>query len=249
MTRKVNYVFKPGQDKPGGFEQSDGTIDFYLRIRSLIDKDSRVLDFGAGRAAWVEVDDCEIRRSVLSIKDEVKELVACDVDPVVLENKAVHEAVVIDSSYSVPLESSSFDLIFCDWVLEHVGDPQKFFGEIDRLLKPGGYFCARTPHRFNHVSIFASVVRNSQHKKVLAFVQPARREVDVFPTVYKLNSLRKIESLFAGYSSSSFVFRANPAYFFGREWAYRIAGFFFRFAPSFLVGVLYVFLRKPDHSQ
>ena len=37
----------------GNFFQNDGTIDFYLRIRTLINENSSVLDYGAGRAKWL----------------------------------------------------------------------------------------------------------------------------------------------------------------------------------------------------
>ena len=37
---------------PGKFSTNDGSIDFYLRIRNLIDKKKVVLDLGAGRGDW-----------------------------------------------------------------------------------------------------------------------------------------------------------------------------------------------------
>ena len=36
----------------GGFSQVDGVIEFYTRVNALVDAESRVLDFGAGRAWW-----------------------------------------------------------------------------------------------------------------------------------------------------------------------------------------------------
>lgn len=43
--------YKPCANMVGGFSENDGTIDFYLRINSLIDETSVVLDLGAGRAS------------------------------------------------------------------------------------------------------------------------------------------------------------------------------------------------------
>ena len=51
--------FNPSKNMVGGFTDNDGTIDFYLRVNSLINKDSIVLDLGAGRAAWYEDDKCQ----------------------------------------------------------------------------------------------------------------------------------------------------------------------------------------------
>ena len=46
-----------------------------------------------------------------------------------------------------------FDVIVADYVLEHIEDTKEFFLEINRLLKPGGWLCARTPHKFNFFHI------------------------------------------------------------------------------------------------
>jgi len=39
----------------------------------------------------------------------------------------------------IPLESGSVDVIFCNHVLEHVGDDRKAMAEIYRVMKPGGW--------------------------------------------------------------------------------------------------------------
>ena len=229
----------------GDFEQSDGTIDFYLRVRSLLDGSSRVLDYGAGRAAWFYVDECETRRRLLNLGEVVHELVACDIDPVVLENPVAHSKFLVDENGITPFQDESFDVVVCDWVLEHVQHPMSFFLEINRILKPGGFFCARTPHKFNYVSIAASVIKNSSHSKVISAIQPGRLDIDVFPTCYRLNTLAEIRRVFKGYASKSFVFRANPAYFFGNRIVYWLMMILHRIAPSFLIGSLFVFLQKP----
>ena len=46
--------FNPNAYKIGGYSENDGTIDFYSRINCLINDNSEVLDFGAGRGAWAE---------------------------------------------------------------------------------------------------------------------------------------------------------------------------------------------------
>lgn len=81
----------------GGFSANDGTIDFYLRIRHLLKNSDAVLDLGAGRGEWYEDDDCRIRVSTRLLKNDVKCLIAADVDPVVLEHNASHNQVVISA--------------------------------------------------------------------------------------------------------------------------------------------------------
>ena len=74
---------------------------------------------------------------------------------------------------------------------------QTLFSQINSCLKKGGWFCARTPHKFSYVAIGASILKNSLHTKLLKYVQPSRKEVDVFPTHYKMNT-KKLFGRFSG---------------------------------------------------
>ena len=58
----------------GGFSKYDGTIEFYGRIRSVLTKDSIVLDYGAGRAAWFVEGPDTYSRKVRSLKSDVGKL-------------------------------------------------------------------------------------------------------------------------------------------------------------------------------
>jgi SAM-dependent methyltransferase len=236
-------TYDPFAGLPGGFSPHDGTLDFYGRINALIHPEMVVLDLGAGRAAWFEDDPIPFRRSVRSLKGKVARLIAADVAPAVLENRAVDEQLLIVDG-GIPLENASVDLVICDYVFEHVADPRAFAAEVDRILKPGGWLCARTPHRNNMVSIAARLVSNRRHAAVLSKVQPDRKEIDVFPTVYRLNTRRAIARAFPLYEDASFVFRSDPAYFLGRKTIFKLLAGFGRFAPASLIGNIFVFLRK-----
>ena len=39
-------MFKPNEKLPGKFSINDGTLDFYLRVRTIINKKKIVLDLG-----------------------------------------------------------------------------------------------------------------------------------------------------------------------------------------------------------
>ena len=237
-------AYLPFDHLPGGFSPNDGTIDFYSRIKTLISPEMVVLDLGAGRAGWFEDDQIAFRRDMRLLKGHVASVIAVDVDDAVLENKSADETYVM-SDDQIPLEDNSVDLIVSDYVLEHIDDAKAYASEIDRILKPGGWFCARTPHKYCYVSLAASLVQNAKHSKLLAKVQPHRKEIDVFPTRYKLNTLADIHRAFAGYSSKSFIFRSDPAYYFGRKWLYKLMAVTHRSAPAFFTGNLFVFVRKP----
>lgn len=235
--------YEQGADLVGGFTTRDCTVDFFLRIRSLIDKNSHVVDLGAGRAAWFEDDNCSTRVKIRDLATDVKTLTAIDEDPAVLTNRASHKQLVAIEGRT-NLESESVDLIYSDFVLEHISDCEGFVAEINRILKPGGWFCARTPHKFSYIAIFSSMISNKFHAKVLSMVQPSRKEIDIFPTNYKFNTLKDVSKKFSGWQNKSFIYKTDPGYFFGKKWVYNILNLFHHFLPNFLCGNVLIFVRK-----
>ena len=47
--------------------------------------------------------------------------------------------------HEIPFEDSSFDVIFCNHVLEHVDDDLKALSEMKRVLRPGGWAILQVP--------------------------------------------------------------------------------------------------------
>ena len=236
--------FNPEDKFVGQFTESDGTIDFYLRISSLTSSESVVLDLGAGRAAWFEDDNCKVRKEIRHLKGKVNTVVAADLDEAVLQNRASDKQVVIKGGV-LDLEPESVDVIIADYVLEHVDDPKEFYSQINSCLKSGGWFCARTPHKYSYISIAASLVKNSLHSNFLKLIQPDRKEVDIFPTRYKLNKLIDIKKTFKDWENKTFIFRGNPAYYFGNKYIYLLQSVMHRILPAFASGNIFVFVRKP----
>lgn len=230
----------------GGFTSVDGSIEFYGRVQALLEPSMTVLDFGAGRGAWFEDDTCVARREARLIKGKVASVVGCDVDPAVLENRSVDEAIVSDFGKPLPIEDSSIDLIVSDYVFEHVTNVDLFAGEIDRILKPGGWICARTPTKYCYVAIFARLIRNRQHSALLKHVQPSRKEEDVFPTAYKLNTVSRLSQVFPGerYDNHTYLYTAEPTYHFGKTFLFRFLQFIHWLTPKGFTGNLFIFLRK-----
>ena len=52
------------------------------------------------------------------------------------------------SAYSLPFGDSTFDLVVCSEVLEHLHEYRDAISEINRVLKPGGKFLASVPAEF-----------------------------------------------------------------------------------------------------
>ena len=51
--------------------------------------------------------------------------------------------------HDIPLEDNTFDVVFCNHVLEHVQDDQQCMRELCRVLKPGGLAIMQVPQNRN----------------------------------------------------------------------------------------------------
>ena len=61
------------------------------------------------------------------------------------------------SGEDLPFEDGSFDLVLCDNVVDHAGNPRRIVEEIARVLKPSGllYFTVNFHHSFYHLAATA----------------------------------------------------------------------------------------------
>lgn len=229
----------------GGYSKRDGTIEFYSRINSLIQEDMTILDFGAGRGVQFE-DTVEYRRKLRVFKGRVDKVIGCDVDPIVSTNPGIDEAVEISPNERLPFEDGVFDLIMADWVLEHIEDPTLVSAEMHRILKPGGWFCARTPCKWSYVALGASLVPNKLHGNVLQKVQPEREEEDVFKKYYKMNSIRELAVYFPSneYINASYYYNSDPAYHGGSMLLYKILDFYQNIPLNITNTALHAFFQK-----
>ena len=243
---KSKNTFKPGENLLGGYHELDGTIEFYGRINAILKKSDSVLDLGAGRGSWYSTDNCSYRREIHDLKKKVKYLVGIDIDDAVLENPTTHKNLTM-SENKIPLEDNSMDIIVADWVLEHVQNPNEFISEIDRVLKPGGIFCARTPHKYKYVSLFASLIKNKIYLKLLKFIQPQRKERDIFPTAYKLNTLQTIRRKFKNYKDFSYLYTSHPSYYAENQILFKLFAFFHKVLPAVMVSEIFVFSQKSEY--
>lgn len=233
----------------GGFSDIDGTIAFFNRVNALLQPSFTVLDVGCGVGMYAE-DPLPLRRNLRILKGKVARVIGIDVDPVAQNNPFLDEFRLIKED-CWPLEDNSLDLIVSDHVLEHVQNPDQFFAEARRTLRNGGYLCIRTPNRWSYVALFATLVPNKYHSRVLSVVQEGRKEEHVFPTLYRCNSTGKIRNILQKYGFDSVVYgyEAEPSYLSFSKFAYALGVFHQRFAPRFLKAVLFAFGRLGKNPE
>jgi len=230
----------------GGFSHLDGTIQFYLRVNALLNPQFVVLDVGCGRGEYCN-DPVEIRKSLRILRGKASRVIGLDVDSVATENPAIDEFRLLESPSSPwPLDDESVDMIISDWTLEHVANPDIFFSEARRVLKEGGYLCIRTTNAWGYVAFIARTIPEAFHNRLIRWAQKVRKEEDIFPTIYRCNTIPKIKHILKKHCFAGVVFSpiGAPAYlnfscivyFFGMPYE--------RFSPQWLRHTILVFAQK-----
>ena len=238
------------EKRAGGFSRLNTTVHFYTRVNALLHPDMTVLDFGAGRGEGVVDEARPFVRSLRNLRGRVHKVVGVDVDPVVRTNPTLDEAHVVTpdgtGTIAIPMPDTSVDLIVADWVLEHIADPASAAAEFHRVLRPGGWLCARTPNRWGYVGLAGRLVPNRLHTTLLKRLQPDRQEHDVFPTFHRMNSMGAIRRCFSSdqWHNCTFTNDSDPAYTANNVLLWKCFRLLSGITPGGYMPILLVYLTK-----
>jgi ubiquinone/menaquinone biosynthesis C-methylase UbiE len=136
---------------------TDGTTEFYRLIRARISDGWRILDLGAGAGHSALEPSHSLGRSRLR-------RVGIDPDSRIISNPSLDDKIK-GSGERLPFRSASFDLVFADYVMEHVANPQKIASEVYRVLRDGGFFLFRTNNAFHYATIATRMVSQSVQER------------------------------------------------------------------------------------
>lgn len=229
----------------GGFSYADAGVALYLQVDAVIRPTDRVLDFGAGRGEHILDDSIDYRRRLFNLRGKCDLVEGCDVDDAVLTNPFLDRAAVIEPGRPLPYADNSFDIILARYVFEHIDDPDYIASELLRVLKPGGLIAALTPNKHGYIALAASLIPNRLHVRALSYIQPRRKSVDVFPTVYRLNTRKALNRCFGAGADVYVVFTSGePGYHFGNPHLYRAFLSMHKHLPARLQPQLIVYIRK-----
>ena len=157
---------------------------------------------------------------------------------------------------AVPVEDSCVDVTMARSVMEHVTDPARVYGEIYRVLKPGGHFIFLTANLWDYASIIAKLIPNRFHPWLVSKTE-GREECDVFPIAYRTNTQGAVQKWAkqTGFEIVSFRYLGQyPSYFMFNGFLFLLATGYEKLigrvsALNFLQGWVFVTLRKPESGR
>jgi len=155
---------------------------FERRVDGLLSPEAVLLDAGCGRTA-------PVLRKYLG---KARRLIGVELVPFT-------EAIPAIETYNadlanIPVESGSVDVIMSRSVFEHLTDPEAVYREFARVLRPGGVVVFLTANMWDYGTLVARSIPNRFHGTIVKRVE-GRAEEDTFPTAYRTNTRRAVESL------------------------------------------------------
>jgi len=228
-----------------GFTRCDGTTHFMLRVHALLRPGDVVLDVGCGRGQGAD-DPCEFRRQLRQLGTQQRTVIGIDVNAGAAENPFIHEFRQIEDSHHWPVADASIDVMISDYVLEHVPEPAAFFSEARRVLKPGGGIALRAPNFYGYGALISWLVPNRYHARLVSRAKSHCKEIDVFPTLYRCNTGRKLLKSMRkiGLDAVVYAIEGEPSYLELFPLAYRLAAAIHPFLPPVFRSTLLAFGRK-----
>lgn len=113
--------------------------------------------------------------------------------PSLVKHKTIKNLVCGDINH-LPFPDDLFDLVTANMVFEHLNNPQQSLNEISRVLKIGGKLIFHTPNKWGYTTLASRMIPEKIKDKLIYILQ-GRSEEDVFPTFYRINSLKEIEKM------------------------------------------------------
>lgn len=120
------------------------------------------------------------------------EVVGVDVDPSV--QARFHSEFHLASLSALPFENESFDVVCCEYVLEHLEDPENAFRELSRVLTPFGHLLVLTPNLLSYKSLGSTLTPFPFHIWLGRIRYGQECDADMYPTHYRCNTIGRLRT-------------------------------------------------------
>ncbi len=150
-----------------------------------------VLDAGCGNGNYV-IDE---------FKERILRACGVDLDETFTAKNICLDEIKHSDLAAIPYPDNTFDCAVSLWVLEHLQNPTDVLKEINRVLKPGGYFIFCTPNKNNFLLLLKRLMKSKKLNLVINKALYGRDKEDIFPTYYKMND---VSTIFRMLKSSDF---------------------------------------------
>jgi SAM-dependent methyltransferase len=158
------------------FETSHTAVESRLLDRALPPR-AVVLDAGCGRTT-----------RLAARRDRIRALVGIDLDVEAgHENTALDRFLRADLCEPLPVADATFDVVYANFVVEHLADPDQAFAEWRRALRPEGSLVLLTSNTASPPLQLARLLPASLRLSLKRHGAGAA-ERDVFPAVYRANT-------------------------------------------------------------
>jgi ubiquinone/menaquinone biosynthesis C-methylase UbiE len=148
----------------------------------------RFLDAAIAPGAVVLEGGCGRTTRLAAHRDRIARLVGVDVDAAAgRENATLDEFVAADLCARLPFADASFDVVYANFVVEHLAEPPAAFREWRRVLKPGGEAVLLASNAASPLLCVARLLPD-RARVGLKRAGAGAAEEDVFPAVYRANT-------------------------------------------------------------
>lgn len=159
----------------------DGTTEYHCICQRYIQKDTVVLELGAGPKNMTSA----------FLKSVSAKLVGLDVNKGILDNPYLDQAALYDGT-RFPFQDESFDVVVSDYVNEHLENPVAICREIRRVLVRDGVFIFRTPNVYHYVSVVGKFTPHSVSLKLPHWLRDLPEETpEPYLKYYQFNSKKR----------------------------------------------------------
>ena len=162
-----------------------GALPFHT---SHIEVEADLLQQALGPGASVLEAGCGRTTRLARFRDRIDRLVGVDLDESGGRmNESLDEFAVADLCGTLPFPDGTFDLVYSNFVVEHLERPPAAFAEWHRVLRPGGSVVVVTSNRSNPLMAAARVLPQGLRTAIKGR-GPGAAARDVFPARYRANT-------------------------------------------------------------